>query len=310
MLFEISAANFISKKQKELNESTILNYIHYINNYLLPRFKGISIDSLTIDDIEKFKNYLINKVSNKTVQNILSVLKQILDEAVKKSFIATNPCRFVAVETIKSDTKKIITNEERERIIGLAKQDLFRGIGIILCVELGLRKGEMLALTWSKINFTKSEIKIDSTVKRCKSKIVDGKSIYFEIGKPKTDKSNRIIPINNQLKILLQKYKEQYKDKFGLKKIQKCFVVVDRKTNKFVLPGNMDYYLKNLLKKCDLNDDITFHTFRHSFITRAIHNGVPVDVVKKVVGHSSIAVTIDIYTHTTQDIVSQYVDKF
>lgn len=72
----------------------------------------------------------------------------------------------------------------------------------------------------------------------------------------------------------------------------------------------MDYYLKNLLKKCDLNDDITFHTFRHSFITRAIHNGVPVDVVKKVVGHSSIAVTIDIYTHTTQDIVSQYVDKF
>ena len=73
-----------------------------------------------------------------------------------------------------------------------------------------------------------------------------------------------------------------------------------------MLHSKYDYYFKRLKSQIGLSSDVTLHTLRHTFITEQINKGTPVNIVQAIVGHASVATTIDIYTHTNNENIKKY----
>lgn len=303
---------FLNKKKAEVSESTFLNYEYYIDKFLVPYFWKKNMKCITVEDISIFKEELTKKFSNQVARNIYSLLKQILDLAVIEGIIETNYARLLKIENKtdmlgNKDKNLILTDLEIYEIYNYCKKDLTIGIGVILALKLGIRKGEVISLQWKDIDLENSCIKINSTIKRCKN---DKQKIFFKRGKTKTRFSKREIPLNSDLKKLLEEYKKEYEIKCSLnnKEINRCYLIYNNDPTNFISPNKMDYYFRKLKQNCGLNKSIHFHSLRHTFINKCIvEKKIPLNVVKYIVGHSSsTSITIDTYTHINKEIIDKY----
>ena len=155
-------------------------------------------------------------------------------------------------------------------------------------------------------------INIKSTVTRYKNE-KNKEKISYKIGETKTKFSKRSIPINNELKKLLENYLEEYKNKFKLndKELKQCFLIPNKNPKEFISPNKLDYYFRKLKKECKLDENIHFHSLRHTFVTKCIvDKNIPLSIVKYIVGHStSTSITIDTYTHIDQNVINKYRNK-
>ncbi len=168
---------------------------------------------------------------------------------------------------------------------------------VIFALATGMRLGEITGLTWENVDFEKNEVNVKEILK----KDPNG-NFYKDV--PKTSKSLRTIPILPQIAGRLQK----------LKKFQ------DRKRLVFTRPDGSPYsdlQLCRLLKRIvtEINrDDIAFpkitpHCLRHTFATRALENGISAKVVQEFLGHSSVKMTLDLYTHVMHHTKAEEMQK-
>ena len=172
-----------------------------------------------------------------------------------------------------------------------AKKDKYRGI--ILCLYTGLRIGELLALTWSDVDFEKS---ILSVTKTCHDGNENGKHIRI-IDTPKTENSRRQIPLS---KTLLKMLKD-------MKKKSKCeFVIADGEKPVFTRSYQRTFEL--LLKKLGLPHK-GFHSLRHTFATRALECGMDVKSLSEILGHKNATITLNRYAHSLWDHKAEMMNK-
>ena len=310
---------FLKNKEEKISESTMINYKYYLNNFIVPYFWNKNINQISIEDVTTFRDKLIKQCSNQVAKNIYSILKQLLDLAVIEGDLKINYARFVKIENEKNiivSNKKneiVLNDSEINAIYNYCISDLTIGIGIILALKLGIRKGEIISLKWADFNLVSENpnIHIRTTIKRFEN---ESKTIVFKRGKTKTRASERLIPLSDNLITLLDEYKKEYKTKFSIKddkELKKCFLIVDKNPKEFISPNKIDYYFRKMKKKIGLRNDIHFHSLRHTFVTKAIvDKDIPLNVVKYIVGHStSASITIDTYAFTDSDIVNKYRNK-
>ena len=296
---DVYTVKFTQVKSSILRESTIINYETYIQKYIKPYFKGKYIEDITIKEIEEFVAYLNSIKRYKTISNIVSVLKQILDLAVKDGIISNNPCRYIKlIKEEKKQEQDLATDEEIGKIIEAAKKTMLKGgIGIILSARLGLRRNEGLALKWGDLKYdAHNDLYLE--IKNSLTRSTGDKS--YKIGSTKTEESKRKIYLSEELTNLILDYKSEYKNK--CKSFDdECFLIPRKydEPHLFKLPSTYSYYFDSLKKEAGVRKSITLHSLRHYFVSKQIHNGIPIDVVKSWVGHKSIATTIDTYTHTS-----------
>ena len=150
--------------------------------------------------------------------------------------------------------------------------------GIILCLYSGLRIGELMALQWSDIDFTKGILTIS---KSCH----DGKD-GLVIDEPKTTTSRRVIPLPRQLLPILK----------GIKKRSNSPFVVST-NGKPVSVRSYQRSFELLLKKLNIPHK-GFHSLRHTFATRAIECGMDVKTLSEILGHKNPTVTLNRYAHS------------
>lgn len=306
---------FIKDKETKLSESTMINYLTYTNKYILPYWKGKEITDINITDTEKFRDEIYDNVSFKTASNIMSVLKQILDIAVRDNVIPNNPCRYLKPKVKPNSNKKEIKiqNEEILKLLDKSKNSLLKGgIGVIIQAKLGLRRNEVLGLKWKNICLEKENpyIEVENALNRVKSKVVENKKVYFELGSTKTLNSMRKIYISDEFKEFFITYRNLYIYQC-LFFNNECFVLPNNIQNPdlFMLPSKYEYYFNSIKKEACVKNKITLHSLRHYFISNKIHDGVPIDIVKKWVGHKSINTTIDTYTYTSEENLIKFKDK-
>lgn len=165
----------------------------------------------------------------------------------------------------------------------------------IFALDTGARCGEILALSWNDIDLKKGEVKITKTVISVKDK-VKGKLVVKVQDTPKTQSSNRIIPLTNRCINLLKELKK--------KRMQEGFndnnIVFCSKVGTFMFPKNLRRSMDIICRKVSTHKS-GIHVFRHSFVTRLFEENVPVKVISSLIGHNKIETTLNIYTHLTQD---------
>jgi len=211
----------------------------------------------------------------------MRTLKAAFNIAIEWKYIISNP--FVKVKFKKGQKKKpvFITRDDLGKILNQTESQQMKDI-FIFAFNTGCRLGEIKHLRWQNIDIKKNIIIIGD-----------------ELFTTKNEKQ-RIIPINKELLSILKALEKKKR------KPQNC---VFGKTNTF--PFHNDYVSRNFKKACrkaKMSEEIHFHTLRHSFASNLAIKGVPIIVIKELLGHSSITTT-EIYSHTNIEALQRAVKQ-
>ena len=305
-------------KMNECRPSTMDRYIGIYRNYIENTNLGIiRLKDLKPLTLQNYYNELIRK-NNKTpatIKIINKVVSGAMRQAQKEQFILNNPCLFVTFP--KSETKSEVmtfTLEEQKLFLKYVEDSRDRGI-FNLALGSGLRLGELLGLKWSDIDFSSNEIKVSRSVKRVKCFDNDSSSKTKIIEQlPKTKYSERKIPIPkatiNELK--------RHKNLIAKERLKAGDIYID---NDLVFPNVLGGYIdarnltkryKAILKRANIPYR-KFHALRHTYATRLFESGVSLKVIQVLLGHSSMEITANIYTHVLPkekiravDVLEQY----
>ena len=285
-------------KLKELLEVWLERYMkHTIKIRTYNRYKSICdlhlIKDLGEYELEELKpnvlqDFLLKKIDDhyytNTIKGIVSVLKQALRLAITLEFVDKEYCSNLKMPSSEEKEISVFTMKEQLVIESFCLNHKKRNyIGIVICLYTGIRLGELLALTWDDIDFNSNLLTINKTSYSAK---VDGKTQII-VDKPKTKKSNRVIPLPNQLVKFLKIIKKESNSKY---------VITTRNSG---MVGNRSYQrtFKFILKKVNVPYR-NFHSLRHTFATNAIELGMDVKTIAEILGHTNAMITLNRYSHS------------
>ena len=295
--FSTVADKWLSQKENSIKQSTYANYKYLITRYLMPELQEISLKQLENYDFNEFIRSKVEKLSSKTIRDIMAVLKAILKFA-ELNYNLNYKIENITIPKLKVEKIRTLTKREKTRLENYClKNNTLRNIGVVICLYTGLRVGEICAIKWKDIDLEKMEIQVTKTLQRSYNR--DGKKTKIIIDTPKTKESIRSIPITNRLYKILKPLKMKY-DK------QAYLLTGDSK--KFIEPRNYNYEFKRILKRCKVKQH-KFHILRHTFATDCISVGMDVKSLSEILGHSDVNITLSRYVHSTYQQKKRYMEK-
>ena len=306
---------YLEELKSDITVNTYNNYNSYITKHLLPELGKYKLIELTAPMIKQF---IMNKLQNgririrgkerglstKTVKEHFILLKKALDRAVEEGKMLFNPCQSITFPKQVKHEVHALEQEEQDKLEAHITTEFTPNSSLTAMVALyaGLRNGEVCALQLKDIDFKRGLINVSKTLYRTKTK--NGKT-EIVISKTK-NKRQRYVPIPQELKQCLEEYIQSMPDE--LKNNPEQFLFVN-KHNKPLEPRRLLYHFKILLKKAGLQN-IRFHTLRHTFATRCLECAIDMKIVSKILGHSTIQITADLYTHVTNRTMQHAMMKF
>lgn len=272
---------------------------------IFPVIGHIQINALTSNDVQKMINSILETRSYSTAKKAYNNLNACMELGVQRGEIIKNPVKGVKLPSSKSKEKKAVTAytpEEIEAIVNEAKRTYKNGTPvyrygylIILILNTGMREGEPLYLKWKDVDLEKRRIYIHGDVVEVKNRDENAKSSYICIEQetPKTDKSTRYIPLNDNAVEALENLRMLIKDKDR---------VIATKNHTILSPRKVYRTMENILDRCGITDKTNLvHALRHTFATTLIRNGVDIKAVSEILGHEDVSTTLKIYHHTIEE---------
>lgn len=302
MLFSDYMLEWLTNIKPKVVQSTYIGYEQVVKGRLCPYFKTkkIKLIDLRPRDIQDFINYLYKqKLKGSTIAHYTSNMNTALKEAVIAEIIPSNPMD--RIESIKKEVyiPNFYTDDELIDLIEVVKTQKLE-LPLTLGIIYGLRREEILGLTWNAIDFNNKSITIRKTVGRGK---YDGVTQFLIKDIPKNKSSYRTLPMFDFIADLLKKYKEKYKQNekiFGNTYVTdyKNFICL-MENGELVKPDYVDRIFSKILKTNGFRH-IRLHDLRHSCATLLLRNGVPLPEIQKWLGHSNI-ITTQRYSHLDQN---------
>lgn len=299
--FQMLAEVWLSSKKDWIKESTYTRYHYIIQKYLVPEIGDYDVCSLTQEDIESLVLSLqFSKfhLSPKTILDIKTVLQAILKFGELKGLHKLS-IKHLPGPRREKQTVGILTKADQqalEKILRSRKNDRI-AFGIILTLYTGLRIGEVCGLQWGDINSLNGTIHVSRTVLRINN--LDEQASQrtkLVVQKPKSDHSDRIIPIPDGLRALVEEYR----------KADPMYILTG--TEKIMEPRTLQKKLKKYLLQANITD-CTFHSLRHTFATRCVESGVDIKSLSEIMGHSSVTTTMQMYVHPSLDSKREQLNK-
>ena len=301
-------------KNKGVRPNTKREYTHIYQKNISPYLGDRNINTLIKSDIQ----LLIDTASDngyayERQNKIKVILRDMLQRAVEDQLVINNPVSGIKLRADKEIKAQALSAEEQNIFFDYCRNTFYENL-FNVAVNTGLRPGELFALQLSDIDLEKGHIEVNKTLVYQKY-LTDSKK-EFHIEPPKTKQSYRKVPINS----ICMSYIER---QFELKKIisskrpkqQNNYLFV----TKFNTPLNSQIYSDairavvkqiNLVRPFDEQFPVfSGHTFRHTFATRCFENGVDAKVVQSYLGHASLKMTMDLYTHVTEEKSSNDIEK-
>lgn len=302
ILFSDYMLEWLENIKPKVVQSTYIGYEQVVKGRLCPYFKSkkIKLIDLRPRDIQDFINYLYKqRLKGSTIAHYTSNMNTALKEAVIAEIIPSNPMD--RIESVKKEVyiPEFYTDDELIELIEVIKTQKLE-LPLTLGIIYGLRREEILGLTWNAIDFKNKSITIRKTVGRGK---YDGVTQFLIKDIPKNKSSYRTLPMFDFIADLLKKYKEKYtlnEKIFGNTYITdyKDFICL-MDNGELVKPDYVDRTFSRILKENRFRH-IRLHDLRHSCATLLLRNGVPLPEIQKWLGHSNI-ITTQRYSHLDQN---------
>ena len=277
-------------KKQYVKRSTYSAYSLLVNNHLIPAFAGAY--DVTEDLVQSFVfTKLEQGLSQKSVKDILIVLKMILRFAVKQGFMQHREIDVKFPTERERQELEVLSRSSQKQIMEyVQKHFTFMNLGIYICLCAGLRIGEVCALVWDDIDVESGVINVSKTIQRIY--VIEGGEKHTEviIDTPKSKNSIREIPIAKDLLRMIKPFKKVVNGNFYV------LTNSDQPTE----PRTYRNYYKRLMEQLNM-PKLKFHGLRHSFATRCIESKCDYKTVSVLLGHSNISTTLNLYVHPNME---------
>jgi integrase len=274
--------------------STQSNYATIARTHLAPApFGALTLDKLRPSDIEAL---LVAKraagLSDSTVRLIYTVSRAVLDIAVRDGIVRRNVAAAVSRPTIRRNEARYLTADEAERLLEAARGDRLQPL-IVLMLGTGLRRGEALALHWRDVDLAAGHVRVRWTLARVERHLV--------FDEPKTERSRRYVSLPSPVAEVLRRHRtalaaEQLAAPAWQPWTGHDDLVFPTQIGTPTDPRNALRAFEGIAERAGLTG-VGLHTLRHSTASALIAAGEHIKVVQELLGHSSYAITADIYSH-------------
>lgn len=280
-------------------------------------------------DVQRALNTMEQEgISNSAMREALGRLRECMEFAVGNQMITSNPCLLVEVPwTYKKAKEEIaLTQEEQNALLNEVEDSWYKEMFYFMCLT-GVRVGELGGLQWSDIDFSKKCI----TIRRSLScSYCNGKKREMLVS-PKTVNSTRQIPFLGEMEEVLKSQKEKQKRlraelgerwRSGEEFSDLVFTTgMGSPCSRYIVDKEVKKVIKRIREKeavlavqeqrePKVIRDFHPHTLRHTFATRCFENKMEPKVVQSLLGHSSISITLNIYTHVLDNKMDEEIKKF
>lgn len=293
----------------KLRPKTWESYESIIRNHIKPTLGNVVLQKLQGADIQKMYNEKLitgridekGGISNRTVRYIHAVLRAGLKQALREGLVLRNVIDSTIPPSRKKKEVQVFTQEQASTFLQLAKDDKLYP-AFLLEMGTGLRRGELMGLRWQDIDLTTGIIQIRQSL------VTTNKGLCVQ--EPKTQTSKRCIPLPAEVIKELKRHKaKQNEEKLKYSKVyEDAGYVFCWENGRVINPNILSRRFSALLKKAEL-PHLRFHDLRHTHATNLLLLGENPKVVQERLGHSSISVTMDTYSHVTQGMQEQASSK-
>ena len=286
---------WIGIKKQTVRPNTVRNYSEryernikgVIGNKLLTDVKPIPCQKI-------FSDMADEGYKTTTIYQTRIALYNMFEFARENDVLIANPCK----KSLKSDMGKPSDKKEAltidaqkkflEAVVGYSYENQYRFV-----LQTGLRTGELIGLKWSDIDFENRTMKIERTMEY-RYKVGE-----WRVGPPKSKSGYRTIPLTDEAICILENQRSKNKSLKLVPMEWKDIVFLCRKGT----PVKNSTYDTGLFKYCDRVGIPRFsmHVLRHTFATRCIEGGMKPKTLQKILGHSNIGITMNLYVHITED---------
>lgn len=298
--FKIVAEEWLETKEAEVKPSTLKRYKPCFIN-AVDRFGGSFIRDISSTDISNFMTGFTNQYkSYKTVSMQKSVLSIIFDYACVKGYIQSNPCTYIKLPKNLKRNKRTMPSDEEITLIKENAETSQMGLFAFLLLHTGMRRSEAMALTLGDIDFINNTISVN--------KNLDYSYNTPKVSTTKTENGNRTVILLAPLKeLLLKNYSSFISSDGTIKSKHKSKILFPNKNGNYM---GESYYTRKWKKYCEeLGIHITAHQLRHAFATMCYDANLSEKDTQELMGHSSIVLTHNIYTHIRKSRLSDAENK-
>lgn len=310
-----------------IRENTKRHYNNVYYKHISPSLGNFQLGSITQYQIKKLiKELKSSGYQYETCNKVKILLVDIFNKAMINEYVRNNPAKGISLKRDEEKNVRVLSQDEQTVFFDCCKGTFYDNL-FVTAVSTGMRIGELAALRWTDVDWDSRVIHITRTLVYQKYESDSQKEYHFE--KPKTRTSLRDIPINRQCEIALKK---QFIQKSVVATKQPITKKIDDKyadllfTSKFNTPLNSQVVcqaINKIIEEVNLTKDyldeiepFSAHCFRHTFATRCFEAGIAPKTVQAYLGHSSLQMTMDLYTsvmpkqmETEMDKVSKELDR-
>jgi integrase len=288
-----------------VSERTYVDFRRLLANHIRPKLGPFRLDQLRPVDIQNVYTSMQAVGIIRTIRYVHVVLSQALKQAVKWGIISRNPCEDLELSKQKREEMRALSQAEAVRFLNAADDDK-QGLILALALATGMRPEEYLGLQWKDIDFKRGT----ATVKRVLCERSNGGGWYFK--EPKTRQSRRSVPLPGTIvKELIAHHRRQaeLRLKQGDAYENNDLVFASEKGSPISRHNLVSRHFKPTLKRAGLSATIRLYDLRHSCATLLLAAGENPNVVAERLGHASIVLTLDTYSHVLPSIQQAATEK-
>lgn len=292
--------SYLKRVEPELQKNTIVSYQSMTNGKIRRYFQRrpqLTVGNLKPQDIQDFYQSLFaDGVVANTVIHYHALLRRVFQQAFKEERIDGNPFDRVGRPKKNKFHGENYTQEELLTLLHLARGDVIYP-AILLAGAMGLRRSEALGVRWSRIDWEKRTVLLDTKIVEYRE---NGKKKVEPVEEMKNKSSRRTLPLPYPVVEMLQvqkEHREVYRKMFqGSYNAQYLDYVCVNQLGELLRPSYVTDHFRELLEKYGLRH-IRFHDLRHTFASLLINQDVPLINVSNFLGHSDLSTTANIYAH-------------
>jgi integrase len=284
---------WLATTEPSLRPRTYIRYEQLLRIHALPLVGKLPLAQLSAQHLQRLYADRRSVISETTVTHLHAVIHKALAQAVKWDMLPRNVASLVDKPKMSPREMKTLSPEEARALLDAARGDRYEAL-YTLALSTGARQGELLALRWAAVDLDRATIQIRASIARVRGR--------FVFTPPKTPRSRRQIHTTESVVAVLKRHRQRQLAERLLAGSAWCDndLVFSDTCGQPIHASNFircDFY--PLLERAGL-PKVRFHDLRHSAASLLLAQGVHPKIVSDLLGHSTIAITIDLYSHTTE----------
>ena len=302
---EAAADQWLTSCAAKYKRSTYSMYRSLVETHVKKDLGSIMVKDLTNEQITLYLNVKMfggegqPPLAPSTVCGIITVLRAVFRCAERRGYRVAAWDALNRPRRRARETSTLTEQEQCQLEAHLWENTDTEKLGVLLCLYTGLRIGEVCALKWGDIS-PEGVLSVRRTVQRIQNpdygKPGEPRTIIV-FDTPKSDSSQRSIPIPSVLQEVLERFRCS----------PECYVLTGKESN-FREPRTLQNHFKAMLKRAGVRD-INFHALRHTFATNCVQLGFDPKTLSKILGHSTVGITLDTYVHPSISVMRNLMER-